>query len=221
MRKLFIIATAVFLCCCELQAQDSARVCSFWTPPSNNSIGLGYNYSKATRMALTLDYRHKWWGVGVEWGNPVNGLAQYRQIDLSAINVHFRRINDGSYVALYDIQETINDYYRDYYLLVKPQIYSRYLSLGIGMGYARGYKHQHFFVTDMESGTTPTNESHGTIYYLPMLRPFVGIHVPNFPFKNCQISISAGYDISPAKTENLAFQDLNGIALGASIDYIF
>lgn len=240
MKTKVLILLTILLCCGYAFAQNDT-VRSFWKSDYRNGVSIGYSYKNTAPSAISLNYRHKWYGVGVEFscaGNYYGSVTPSHTTNIS-LGWDGTKIPDAEMHYRYD--HNIENHYTEGHVLLNPQIHSKYISVGIGMGISIG---KSYYTNAIESGEiyhdmvysgilgpyTVEDESRRNRsfeqttdvqwQYLFHIKPNVSVH---YPIKNWEVSVNVGYSIIPQKnkTENYALADCDGFSFGVGIGYMW
>lgn len=209
-----LLSIMVFLSAVNLVIAQEDRKSRFvlWDEPYDYALGVSYGYSDMSRSTIGLEWKCRWFSVGVELGTGVH-----------PINIHDAEIaqyiiDANRFAGIYNIR--VQGFSR-YYFMLNISAHLRYFSIGIGWGatewnfiaegniesaFSRG--HTTFNIhSNTRSGRLPLN------YWL---RPYIEGHLPIFGNK-LVVSLKVGTGFGLNFNEIYAFKLSYGMYYGVGI----
>lgn len=208
------VVVVFFLSVANIVAAQGERKSRFvlWDEPYDYALGVSYGYSDMSRSTIGLEWKCRWFGVGVELGTGVH-----------PINIHDAEIaqyiiDANRFAGIHDIR--VQGFSR-YYFMLNISAHLRYFSIGIGWGAtewnftAEGNIESAFVRTHATFNLNINNRS-GSLHPNYWLRPYIEGHLPLFDNK-LVVSLKVGTGFALNFSEIYAFKLNYGMYYGVGI----
>lgn len=135
--KILLTLSALLLCGVAFAQNDTVR--SFWKSDYRNGVSIGYSYKKTAPSAISLNYRHKWYGVGVEF--CLSEYSYSTTMDITP-SLYVGYGWDGTEIPNMSsdlrIYTSAKQFFSLGYVLISPNVHLKYISFGCGVGLSWG-----------------------------------------------------------------------------------